>query len=279
MDVNLHEFQEFLKLLAFQAGAVALELRGKVSDLGKDIVGPDGRRNHERSRARRAMTVVDLAIQELVLTGISKRFPQITLVRAEEQTNTARILNDRASRYCFVLDPLDGTLTYLEGGDTFAILGGLIDRDRFVAAVLYYPVGNVLYSAVFGEGAICERDGERRHLKVRRDYPDKVIEVNDRVLSLSGAGEALGQSGFTVRQVRDAATAILRAVEGRSFGYMCYTRNLQAGLSVSDWAGSELRYPPETPSRVPTFMVLAGMKNEIVDALEGASSRPRGPQA
>jgi hypothetical protein len=75
MDVNLHEFQEFLKLLAFQAGAVALELRGKVSDLGKDIVGPDGRRNDERSRARRAMTVVDLAIQELVLTGILEALP------------------------------------------------------------------------------------------------------------------------------------------------------------------------------------------------------------
>jgi len=279
--INLNEFTEAMKLTALQAGSIALELRPHIQNIGKQADVPEGSEQDNRAKAaREAKTIVDLAIQELFLTVISKQFPQIKIVIAEEETRSLKLFQGGANeRFRFILDSLDGTLEYLNNGNKFGILTGLIDYNRFVAAVLYYPAQGWLYWAVNGDSAYLEHKRTVKKLSSIAIHPTPpIIEVNSRVVP--EAREKLQKQGFEVRVVPDAATAILRVAEGKSMAYACHTRNLHdigmatfiaelAGVMACNWHGEELLYPYTKPTRIPCLLVTSDRIGEMVEVLQG----------
>lgn len=57
------------------------------------------------------------------------------------------------ARRVWIVDPIDGTRSYIEGYPEFAISVGLVDAGRAVVGVVYNPARSEMYMAVRGAGA------------------------------------------------------------------------------------------------------------------------------
>ncbi|GAB3494580.1 3'(2'),5'-bisphosphate nucleotidase CysQ [Nocardiopsis coralliicola] len=64
----------------------------------------------------------------------------------------------RPERY-WMIDPIDGTASYVHGFPGYVTQAALVERGRPVLAVVYAPENDVMYTAVRGMGA--ERNGRR----------------------------------------------------------------------------------------------------------------------
>lgn len=73
----------------------------------------------------------------------------------------------RAKPRCWIVDPIDGTSSFLAGGDNWSIVAALGDEGRPVLAGIYRPVTNDYFCAALGRGAF--RDGKRLHVSMRRE--------------------------------------------------------------------------------------------------------------
>lgn len=69
---------------------------------------------------------------------------------SEESTDTADRLDRRR---VFVVDPIDGTRAYAQGGQTYAVAAALIEEGRPVAGVVHMPARAKTYAAAAGLGA------------------------------------------------------------------------------------------------------------------------------
>ncbi|MET0278915.1 MAG: 3'(2'),5'-bisphosphate nucleotidase CysQ [Pseudorhodoplanes sp.] len=55
----------------------------------------------------------------------------------------------------FIVDPIDGTRSYLAGNEDWSIVAAVVEKGRPVAAAVYVPVDDALFLAAAGSGATC----------------------------------------------------------------------------------------------------------------------------
>ena len=104
------------------------------------------------SRASQVVTEVDLLCQELILQTLSPTLAQydLALLTEESTDDHSRFEKD----YFWCIDPLDGTLPFIESTPGYAVSIALVARDGTPQiGVVYDPVEQTLYHAVKGQGA------------------------------------------------------------------------------------------------------------------------------
>lgn len=84
--------------------------------------------------------------QEIIYT-IRKAYPGHSIL-AEESGH-----HHQSDRYCWIIDPLDGTTNYLHGFPQFAISIAARVDDKLEVGVVYDPLRDELFSAAAGQGA------------------------------------------------------------------------------------------------------------------------------
>ncbi|HEX7176245.1 MAG TPA: 3'(2'),5'-bisphosphate nucleotidase CysQ [Pyrinomonadaceae bacterium] len=129
--------------LARASGAAALEYYG----------GP--LRVEHKGDTDEPVTAADRAVNELIVTGLARAFPDDGIL-AEESVDTDRRL---ARARAWMVDPLDGTRGFIAGSGDFAVQIGLAVEGRAVLGVVYAPATDVLYWAAPGVGAWVKRPG------------------------------------------------------------------------------------------------------------------------
>lgn len=133
---------ELVTALAREAGALQLARRGeRHQELEKDGGGSFA-------------TAVDLAREQLILEALQRRFPHHRFI-AEE--SGAAGLKD--AEYTWVIDPLDGTISYVSGQPYFAVSIGLLRGSAPVLGVVHLPAFERTYTVIRGDGAF--RNGAR----------------------------------------------------------------------------------------------------------------------
>jgi myo-inositol-1(or 4)-monophosphatase len=93
------------------------------------------------------VTAADRASEVLIRERIAALWPGHDVL-GEEQG-----LSDRGSEYRWYVDPLDGTTNFAHGYPVFCVSMGLEHKGRRVAAVIYDPTRDELFSAELGRGA------------------------------------------------------------------------------------------------------------------------------
>lgn len=99
------------------------------------------------------VTAADRASEALIRERISQQFPAHDVL-GEEQG-----LNDRGGEYRWYVDPLDGTTNFAHGYPVFCVSmalehrGDSGDQGERIAAVVYDPTRDELFSAEKGKGA------------------------------------------------------------------------------------------------------------------------------
>lgn len=94
------------------------------------------------------VTDADLAADSLIARSLAA-FSGIS-VHSEEQPET---WHPSASGLAFVVDPIDGTRNFIEGGDAWCITIGLLVDGIPMAGVVHVPTQGITYSAWRGGGA------------------------------------------------------------------------------------------------------------------------------
>ncbi len=110
---------------------------------------------------------VDLLAEATVIAEIESNFPDHNII-GEESGNKGR-----ESEYCWVIDPLDGTHNFLHGHPHCGISIALTHNGETVAAVIYDPLRNELFSARKGGGA--QLDGRRIRVSDKSRLKDSLL--------------------------------------------------------------------------------------------------------
>ena len=102
------------------------------------------------------VTNADRESQRLVAERLKAAFPDHGFVGEEDNLSDAQVaaLLDRDS-YCWVCDPLDGTVNYIHHLGLYAVSVGLVRAGEAVAGAIYLPEWDELYTAERGGGAFC----------------------------------------------------------------------------------------------------------------------------
>jgi myo-inositol-1(or 4)-monophosphatase len=91
----------------------------------------------------------DIAVDRLLRQKLIEPDPSIGWLSEESEDDPARI----AARRLFIVDPIDGTRAYLGGLPDWSVSAALVEDGRPVAAAVFAPVHEEMFTAVAGRGA------------------------------------------------------------------------------------------------------------------------------
>ncbi len=95
------------------------------------------------------VTEADLAVNALLHSTLHTARPDYGWLSEETEDSAARLANDTT----FIIDPIDGTRSFVEGSNTWAISIATAHRGKVTAAAIYLPLRDKLYAAGLGTGA------------------------------------------------------------------------------------------------------------------------------
>lgn len=95
------------------------------------------------------VTEADLAVNDVLMSNLRTARPGYGWLSEETDDSDARLGHDSV----FIIDPIDGTRSFVEGGKTWAISIAVAQRGQITAAVVYLPLRHKLYAAAHGGGA------------------------------------------------------------------------------------------------------------------------------
>ncbi len=170
------EFLEFALATARAAGDVILpHFRAPL-----DVADKSGGKGYD------PVTIADRAAESVITAAIAKAYPDHG-IRGEEHGRRAG-----ASRYTWVIDPIDGTRSFILGQMHWATLIALHDGERIVVGVAHQPYVGESFAATAGGPAEWRRGSDRRTLVARRcaSVADAVVACTDPKMFETAAARA-----------------------------------------------------------------------------------------
>ncbi len=146
----------------------------QAAKLLKDNFGNSESYNVSVKNDRSLVTRVDGESQALILSYLQKQFPGVPFV-AEEQDKQVNAGVGRDGYY-FVVDPLDGTASYVIGIPFFCTSIALCKGPETLVGVIVDPNHNEEFTAVKGKGAYL--NGNRISVTKRRSIEELYLNVN-----------------------------------------------------------------------------------------------------
>ena len=154
-------------------------------------------------------------------------------------------------RFVWVIDPIDGTKSFISGMPLFTTLIALLDEGRPVLGVIDVPAMGERYHAVRGKGAF--RDGTPISVSGCRRLAEAVVyiaghepddgELAGRMARLRGRGrlERYAYDGFAYAQLASGHVDIMIETDLEPYDYMALVNVVEeAGGTITDWSGEPL---------------------------------------
>lgn len=184
--MNVEAFIKVIIPTVLDAGKFALEQQGQVQNVGKDIkIQSDD--NDFLIQRKQAKTVIDEQVQEkLLLAAHAALIGESVRIDAEEDTPSKHLFPTEGTEAVLVIDPIDGTLQYLNGSAEYSINLALVSKGDIVSALQYFPAHKMLY-VIDSDGkpycCLCDEDGivEKKPLLPPDGVQNEILYVNHRV--------------------------------------------------------------------------------------------------
>lgn len=196
------------------------------------------------------VTEADLAIDKMLHQELLAAHPDYGWLSEETEDSTERLDKDLV----FVVDPIDGTRVFINGGDEWTISIAIVKGDRPVVAVLYAPVRDEMYLASEGQpttlnGKNVTVGSKDKLFDMRAVGPGPVIRKG--ALYDKGAkwGGYIGSLAYRIAMLADAK-ADLALARGGAHDWDLAAADLiiaQAGGLLREEDGSLLRYNKKIP--------------------------------
>ena len=147
------EIQQFVSVaesLAKKAGDLCLELQGHLGDI-------------KYKSAKDVVTIADVSSEKLIVDGLREAFPTHS-IRTEE----AGVIEGADPRYCWIIDPVDGTVNFSRGIPFWGISIALHFEGKPLVAVVNLPRLGELFTAMKDGGAFM--NGKRQICVISWSY-------------------------------------------------------------------------------------------------------------
>jgi 3'-phosphoadenosine 5'-phosphosulfate (PAPS) 3'-phosphatase len=107
------------------------------------------------------VTQADLAANEILVAGLRRLFPNDAIVSEEGPKDNG---HQNMSRV-WIVDPLDGTSSFISGRDDFSVLVGLCIDTQIVWGCMYFPIKEIFVTAAKGQGSKLGRVSESQNIR------------------------------------------------------------------------------------------------------------------
>lgn len=97
------------------------------------------------------VTNSDRASEQIIIDILQQAYPKHAIL-----TEEAGRIGPEKSDYCWIIDPIDGTLNFMHGVPQYAISIALTYQDEVVFGLVYDVAKNELFHAIKGEGAFLD---------------------------------------------------------------------------------------------------------------------------
>lgn len=255
------EFLKVAKQAALEAGKVIQEYSGKI--LLKNIKNDD---------VSDFTTEADIKAEKTIVSLISKNFPEHNIIAEEE----SRI--DKGSEYTWVVDPLDGTISFSRQVPFFAVSIGLLKDNKPLLGVINHISFNNLYWGIAGKGGYLNGKKMKISTENKLDEAMVVLDLGHRakrqakinlyvtpLITKVGYGYSFGGGVATLGMV---AQGILDGFVAQAWVWDFVAGTViirEAGGQVTDFEGKE---PDWTKERLNIVASNGLIHNQILEALK-----------
>lgn len=148
---------EVMKQIALQAGAIAYadQLQMKSSNI------------HNKGTILDMVTDTDKKVEKFITGELLKNFPDCGIYGEETGKNHAE------RSLCFIIDPIDGTTSFIHHLPNWCISIGAVMKGEHVAGVIFQPATGKLFYAEKGKGSYC--NGVRLHVSETDTLTNSVV--------------------------------------------------------------------------------------------------------
>jgi len=178
------------------------------------------------------VSAADLAVNQWLLEGLAKAFPQAGWTLLSEETAKEQLTAGEPldAEWLWILDPLDGTKDFLQGTGEYAVHLALVRGGEAVLGVVLLPEKEELWFGLVPQGrAWCEnRSAERSPARLSprralaelvlvasRNHRDQRLEQLLEALAL-GDTKAIGSVGGKVATILRGETDLYISLSGKS---------------------------------------------------------------
>ncbi len=168
MEFNVENLEtEFSKdtidllYLAHQAGLVALQSREKGLEVSKDRA------------ANGFVTSGDFDVNNFIMSKAALKFPGIGVLSEESPDQ----FNPEEFQKILIVDPIDGTRWYKDGGEIWSINLALVENNEIRSAVIFQPDLSVITFTEKGLGAFCQKGGKVTQIRTNPESDLSKVKV------------------------------------------------------------------------------------------------------
>lgn len=227
---------EFIEKLSRLAGEESLRYFGKLKD--NDIYG--------KATSKDLVSIADKAVEELIVSEISKRFPDHDIF-GEETGHAGKI-----SEFRWIVDPIDGTQSFVKAHPYYAVSIALYKNGKPYAGAVNAAAMGLLFCAESGQGAYengcricvsdCETLGESAcatgfsplRFNMVDDAMNKFARIVPRLRDIKRCGSAALDLAMTAAGIYDGYWEDCLQLYDVAAGAMIVT---EAGGIVNDYQG------------------------------------------
>jgi 3'(2'), 5'-bisphosphate nucleotidase len=238
-----HEYLETCCDIARDAGQLLMRyFKGDYTTSAKDDKSP--------------VTDADIAANRFIRECLLELAPDIPVVAEEDE-----VLANADHAVFWLVDPLDGTRSFVRHEPEFSVNIGLIKHRKPVLGVICAPPQNMLYFAAEGQGAFRQPVGEVPQKIRTRPKPEKLVITRSRSKPLPVGLAFLRQ--FEIDHVIQMSSAIKFGLvaEGQADLYTRFGRTMEwdtaAGHILVEEAGGRI----ETADGRPLLYGKPGFEN------------------
>lgn len=187
------------------------------------------------------VSYVDKGSEKMLVESLSRLLPEAGF-NTEEGT-----IKKTGLKYCWVIDPLDGTTNFLHGVSPFAISIGLMEYDEVMAGVVYEVTGNEMFTAWKDGGAWL--NGQPIHVSKAKILADSLVATGfpysnfDHLDNYMKCLTYFCKHTHGIRRLGSAATDLAYVACGRFevfYEYGLHPWDIAAGIIILHEAGGRI---------------------------------------
>ena len=154
---------EKLKEITIKAGQISMKYYNKNYDI---LIKKD----------KSPVTEADLTVNDYIINSLQELYPNIAIL--SEENNHQKNLESAYQKRIFIIDPIDGTKSFIDKKSQFTINIGYVEDGQFVLGLIYAPILDILYYSDYQNSYKLEKNQIKILKKSGNDLKNGVIQTS-----------------------------------------------------------------------------------------------------
>ena len=202
----------------------------------------------------------------------------ITILSEEDTDDKKRLSEEKV----WIIDPLDGTTDFVNKTGEFTIMVGLVEKQKSILGLIYWPIKKKMYLAESGKGAFChDEEWEKIEVTMMSELQNCHALVSRHHLS-EKEKKVLDEMEISVVTEMGSSLKVTEIASGKAEVFVTTTNKMkqwdtcasnciisEAGGKMTDLSGKEFSYNTDIVFHENGILVTNGLIHE--DALYAIS--------